>query len=86
MTASRKSTDRLPSEAEQIVALAERSLEDFLADRGRGEDAVRSARAKLPAMTIGLLEKLVGRPDSYRDALLVALAAHHRERDACGHH
>lgn len=65
---------REPSEADQIVALARRTLAEFVDEPDQIAEAIAQAREDLPEDALNALETLAPNPDSYRDALLVQLA------------
>lgn len=62
------------TEASRIVDLAEQTLGEFLTTPKAGQDAIADATKALAPEVVAGLEKLVAKPNSYRDALLVALA------------
>jgi hypothetical protein len=65
---------KVPSEGERIVELAERLLVSYVENPQERDGEAAKARAALPPAVVDLLDKLLAKADSYRDALLVALA------------
>jgi hypothetical protein len=63
-----------PTESARIVDRAEKLLVRFSEDEKARADAIAAAQQALPAKIVADLDKLLEKADSYRDALLVALA------------